>query len=249
MSASGADDAVARRRLVAELLSRQVQDGVPSGAMATLEHLCRAARSYLDVGGVSIGLMAPSGPLGRVAGADAGGMSIADLQFTLGEGPGIDAYELRRPVLVSDLRSSDGDRWPIYRSAALDEGVEAVFALPLHVGAAAFGVMTIHHVTAGSLAGERLTMALEFAAAATDILLDQDSEEQHTSVDAQLDSVMEHHAVIFQAQGALMVDAGVTLAAAMSLMRAHAFATDQPLLTVASSIMNGDLRLGPDQSA
>ena len=50
---------------------------------------------------------------------------------------------------------------------------------------------------------------------------------------------------VYQAQGMVMVDLGVSLTEAMALLRAHAFTLGRPLGDVARDVVTGRLRLEP----
>jgi len=181
-----------------------------------------------------------------VAGADKRSVDIDELQFTLGEGPSHDAFALRRPVLTADLHSRDGQRWPGYCVAAQEAGVHAVFAFPLHIGAAAFGVLNVYVGRAGPLAYQQLTMALTFAEIATEVLLNEESTVEDGRLHLGVETVLNYRAEVYQAQGAVMVELGVSLAEALVRMRAHAFANNQPLAELAGLIMSGHVQLGAE---
>jgi hypothetical protein len=60
---------------------------------------------------------------------------LAELQLTLGEGPGTDVLASAAPVLASDLSNADSaGRWPAFAAEARKLGAEAIFAFPLLVG-------------------------------------------------------------------------------------------------------------------
>ena len=232
-----------RRALVAELMSREAQNGKPAEMVEQLERLCRAAVHNLGAVGVTVSLMSDSGSAGAVAGSDERSIRIDELQFTLGEGPSHDAFVRRRPVLTADLQSPDGQRWPGYGAAAQEAGVRGVFALPLNIGAAAFGVLNIYRSRPGPLLSQELAMAMTFAEMATEVLLNADGASQERDPNLGVETVLNYRAEIYQAQGAVMVQLGVTLAEALVRMRAHAFVHDVTLADLASGIMAGHIVL------
>ncbi|MDQ3156889.1 MAG: GAF and ANTAR domain-containing protein [Actinomycetota bacterium] len=246
MAKRSMNTAAGRRALVAELIAIQSVDGESLGMVVMLEQLCRAATHNLGVVGVAVSLMSNAGSVGVVAGADKRSVSIDELQFTLGEGPSHDAFALRRPVLTADLQSGDGRKWPGYSAAAQEAGVHAVFAFPLHIGAAAFGVLNVYVSRAGPLEFQQLTMALTFAEIATEVLLNEDTDTENGRLHLGVETVLNYRAEIYQAQGAVMVELGVSLGEALVRMRAYAFANDQSLAELASGIMSGDIELGSD---
>ncbi len=209
------------------------------GAVSDLRRVCLALTAQTGQSGAAVTLMTAAGSQGVAAASDDRSRALGELQFTTGEGPCHEAFAARRPVLISDLRGSSGDRWPGFRSAALQSGVLAVFAFPLHVGGVALGVLDVYALATGSLTAEEVATNLTYAQIATEILLDgrltMDSGELAPGLATALDSRSEIH----QAQGMVMVALGVTLAEALVRMRAHAFATTQPLIDLAHEIIAG----------
>lgn len=234
-----------RRALVGQLIAAQADGAV--GTVPSLERLCRAAKKHLEVSGVAVSLMSETGSLGVVAGAEEHSVRVDELQFTSGEGPSHDAFELHRPVLASDLQSYEGERWPGYRAMAQDAGMRAVFAFPLQVGAAAFGVLTVYADHAGPLAREQLAIALTFAEVATAILLDDESMTPDGTLHPGVERVLGHRSEIYQAQGVVTVVLGVSLAEALARMRGYAYAHDQSLADVAAAIMTDSMEPMSDE--
>ena len=74
---------------------------------------------------------------------------IEQLQYDLGEGPCVDAYQLDRPVLEPDLAEPAAPRWLAFAGPALAAGVRAVFGFPLHVGAVRLGALNLYCDRAG----------------------------------------------------------------------------------------------------
>lgn len=235
--------AAGRRALVAEMMALQSDPSAAISMVQRLEHLCHAAVHNLAVSGVSVCLMSDTGSAGVLAGSDRRSANLDELQFTVGEGPGLDAIALRRPVLTADLQSLEGRRWPGYSAAAQEAGVRGVFAFPLHIGAVAFGILSIYAADADSLDARQVTMALTFAEIATEVLLNEDATPDDGKLHLGVETVLLHRAEIYQAQGAVMVDLGVSLAEALTRMRAYAFANDLSLADLASAIMSGGLVL------
>src|SRR4051794_36470138 len=104
--------------------------------MDRLQRLCSSAVASLDASGAGVSLIGEDGTQNAARASDPITERIEELQFTLGEGPCIDAFKRRRPVLVPDLVDGAMSRWPVYAPAAYEAGVRAVFAFPLQTGAA-----------------------------------------------------------------------------------------------------------------
>ena len=66
--------------------------------------------------------MTEGGVRGVAAASDEASERIDELQFELGEGPCMDAFASRRPVLEADLVVGGTARWPLYAAAANNSG-------------------------------------------------------------------------------------------------------------------------------
>ncbi|MEU4242596.1 GAF domain-containing protein [Actinoplanes sp. NPDC026619] len=104
-----------------------------------LRRLCLAAVDAFAACGCGISVMTADGTQGISATSDPVSKRVAELQFFLGEGPCIEAYAAGRPVLIADLSDAVARRWPVYAPAARGDGVRAVLAFPLQIGAARLG--------------------------------------------------------------------------------------------------------------
>lgn len=227
---------------------RQPAAEAPDGVVRALQRLCSAAVGALSASGAGVSVMAEDGARGVAAASDPASEQIEELQFVLGEGPCIDAFASRRPVLVPDLTAEAANRWPAYTPAAHDEGVRAVFAFPLQVGAARLGVLDVFRARAGPLSEDHLRQAFTFTDLAVRTLLDgQDHAIGGAAADG-LDEAIEHSPELFQAQGMVMVQLGVSLADALVRIRAYTYAENRRLTEVARDIVARRLRFDPDHS-
>ncbi len=239
----GRDDA-AGRGLVAKLVAAEARtDEHDVTALVMLGRLCRAAVKRLGAEGAAVSLMSARGSQGVVASADVRSFELDELQFSLGEGPSREAFATRRPVLIANLDSPEGRAWPMFTLTASQNGVCGLLALPLQVGATAFGVLTIYIAGTDPFPDPLVRTALTFADLATDILLSEEGGEPGRPLHPGLESVLDYRAEIYQAQGLVSVDLGVSLSEAMARMRAWAFAHQQTVAELAASIMAGEVRL------
>jgi transcriptional regulator with GAF, ATPase, and Fis domain len=235
-----------RARVLALIAQQPASPADRNGVMGSLRRLCVTAAQALSASGAAVTVMAEDGTRGVVVASDPASEHVEELQFMLGEGPGIDAFVNRRPVLVSDLAADATSRWPAYTPATHDLGVQAAFAFPIQVGAARLGVLNVFRARPGQLSGDQLRHALTFAEVALTALLDgQDHATSGAAADG-LAGAVERRAELFQAQGMVMVMLGVSLAEALARMRAHAFADSRQLGEVAADIIARRLRFDPD---
>jgi hypothetical protein len=239
-------DGAGDREAVIRRLMATDGDG-PTGLVGLLRRLCRIAAGELAASGVGVSVLTDDGVRGLSAASDAVIEQWEDLQFTLGEGPYIDAFNVRSPVLTADLSGPALTRWPIYAAAAHDGGIRAVFAFPLQVGAARLGVLDVFRERPGPLTAAELTTALLLADITVEALLSQQDDLNRLGMADGLVLEVGNRAQLFQAQGMVMVRFGISLGEAMTRMRAYAFAENRRLDDVARDIVNR--RLTPELDA
>lgn len=229
---------------VRDLVAQEASVGDASTPLLDLlQRLCHAAVRDLSVTGCWVRLMTEPEPSDVGVVSSPTSQALEELQFTLGEGPCIDAFWSRRPVLDGHLDHAGAGRWPIYAPVALAHGACAVFAFPLQVGAARVGVLGLYADHPGGLTADTTSRALAFAEVATEAVLDGQADAAHGTAAAGLDDAMDHRAELYQAQGMVMVQMGISLADAMVLLRGHAYSHQQSLGTVAHDVVAGRLRL------
>src|SRR5579863_3281690 len=83
--------------------------------------LCAACSDITAMTGAGIMLRLGDESLGAVGMTNSVSSLIEELQFTLGEGPCIDAYELEIPIVEPDL-ATPSSRWPGFTPPALEAG-------------------------------------------------------------------------------------------------------------------------------
>ncbi|MFH8610293.1 ANTAR domain-containing protein [Streptomyces sp. NPDC018029] len=217
-----------------------------SGHMGLIGADPRLCAQILRVDGIAVSATTDSGPselLWSTAGASA---RLEDLQFALGEGPGLDAAASVTPVLVPDLASLPADRWPALSPEAAALGIGAIFCFPLSLGSACLGTMTLQRGTPGPITDTTMTDVLLVANALVALLL-EDGPQQTSFADAD-DSSDFYRAVVHQASGMVSVQAGVSLAQALLRLRAHAYRHGRPVVEVAEDVVARRLSFQNDEN-
>jgi hypothetical protein len=233
-----ADDNVSTRQRLDALIGRQ-RPGAGRGAAEVLERLCLAACEELALLGAAATLIPGTGAHTVAAASSGTARKVEEAQFGVGEGPTKDAFTDRRPVLVGELELHGGSRWPGWVPVALEAGVTAVYAVPLHVGASIFGVLALYGGAAPRLDRQGLQTVLVLGDLATAILVDGSLPPNGDGLEPGLEDTLGTHASVYQAQGMVMVALGVGLPEALARMRAQAWATDQDLVALAAEIVAG----------
>ena len=171
---------------------------------------------------------------------------IEELQVSLGEGPCIDAWSSRLPVIEPDLSRTSPERWPMFGPAARAAGAAAVFALPLQVGQARVGALDLYRDAPGGLSEADITDAVttrrrgDAGAAAS-------SSRLGTAGASRGRGLAWLSAEIYQAAGMVTVQLDVDIPEALARLRAHAYAEERPLAEVARDVVARRLRLERDR--
>jgi hypothetical protein len=219
------------------------------GSPVSVAHVCAAAVAAVRVDGAGVTVMTSPTLRDTVHATDKVAAELEEWQLTFGQGPCLDTFADGGPVLVVDLRSPDcAARWPAFTPAALDSGAQAVFALPLQVGAIRLGVLDLYRARSGPLSPHELADALAFADTASMLLLDGTAGSQPDTADLawQRRDPSAHQAHVHQATGMILVQLGTTAEAAFARLRAYAYAHDRRLGDVARDVVERRLRFEPD---
>ncbi len=219
------------------------------GVAVSIRHVCVACVQAVAADGA--GLSMARGRLREpVFAIDQRSEELEELQFTLGEGPGVDALGAHRAVLAADLSAAESARrWPVFAVAAVMGGVRAMFSVPVHAGAARFGVLDLYRDRAGPLTGGQLADTFAYADAALVIALDQRggiSPKMEEFFDAEFAG---RRAQVHQAAGMVMVQTDVAVADALAQLRAYAYSHGLRLADVAADVVGRRLRLPADDAA
>jgi hypothetical protein len=213
------------------------------GSVSPIDRVCVATGALLSLRGAGLSLMVDGELRGTAGVSDRGIAVVQELQLTLGEGPCVDAWTSRGPVLESDLANPAVARWPAFAQAGVDAGIHAVFAFPLALGAIRLGVLVLYRDRSGVLSADELAYSLVLADVATHVVLGLQAGAPAGELHELLAREPPHWAEIHQATGIVSVQLGVSLDEAFVRLRAHAFAEGLPLRAVAREIVRRRLRL------
>lgn len=221
------------------------EDHRTDGVGAGLDRLLRTATDLVGVTCASVAIMDGGEHQGTVAASDATSAAIDELQFSLGEGPCLDADRTLGPVLESDLAAATGT-WPAFAPAALDLSCRAAFAFPLRVGAARVGVLGLYREAPGELGDRDLGDAVAIADVATHVLLAMEAGLEVGVLPDRLDDVLQHRRIVHQATGMVVAQLDVDAATALARLRGWAWARDRHIDDVAADVVDGRLRFPRD---
>jgi hypothetical protein len=234
---TGSDDRVSRLQ--------SLLDQAGTGRQA-LERLCVGSVRHLSLSGAGVSVVTGSGTRDIVFATDRVSAQIEDLQVSLGEGPCIDAWLSRQPVLEPDLSRTSPTRWPVFAPAARAAGAAAVFALPLQVGEARVGALDVYRDRPGGLSDADIADAMRLGDAVTQALLRLEPGPSDGGPEA-AEGGLALTAEVYQAAGMLTVQLDVDITEALARLRAHAYAEGRPLREVAREVVARRLRLERDR--
>jgi hypothetical protein len=165
---------------------------------------------------------------------------LEDLQFTLGEGPGIDAHTSGRSVFEPHLAEST--LWPVFGAAAEDAGMLACFAFPLRVGAIRLGALDLYRGRSGPLTDQMAIDAAVLAGVITQSLLALQGEAEFGVIPTAIDHGENLRGQVHQASGMISEQLGIGIADALVRLRAHAYAEGRSVNDVATDVVGRTLR-------
>jgi hypothetical protein len=212
--------------------------------------LCQVCADVSHMSGAGIMLMTGDVQQGSVCSSNPVSALIEELQYTLGEGPCVDAHQENRPVLEPDLADPATIRWVAFTPAAVAAGVRAVFGFPLEVGAIRLGSLNLYRDRPGPMTEEQYADSLVLGGVAAQALLAMQAQAPPGALAVQLEEGANLRFAVHQASGMLAVQLGVSVGEALARLRAYAFGNDWALTAVAEAIVARELRLqdGPDEA-
>jgi hypothetical protein len=206
--------------------------------------LCGACPGIVGVNGAGVMLMSGDISRGSLCTTDEVSQLIEELQYTLGEGPCVDAYQQDKVVAEPDLADPVTRRWPAFTPPALQAGVRAVFGFPLRVGTVHLGALNLYRDLPGPLTGDQHADALVVADVAARWVLEAQAGAPVDMVAEELEVSADFHFAVHNAAGIVSVQEGISVTEALIRLRAFAFSSDRLLADVAQDVISRRLRLG-----
>jgi len=206
--------------------------------------LCGVCAGIVGVNGAGVMLMSGDIPRGSLCTTDEVSQLIEELQYTLGEGPCVDAYQQDKVVAEPDLADPVTRRWPAFTPPALQAGVRAIFGFPLRVGTVHLGALNLYRDLPGPLTGDQHADALVVADVAARWVLEAQAGAPVDMVAEELEVSADFHFAVHNAAGIVSVQEGISVTEALIRLRAFAFSSDRLLADVAQDVISRRLRLG-----
>ena len=210
--------------------------------------LCDVSAAVTEMTGAGIMLMSGDIPRGSICTTDAVSALIEQLQYELGEGPCVDAYNLDQPVLEPDLIDATASRWLAFREPAIEAGVAAIFGFPLQVGAVRLGALNLYRDHPGALTADQHAYAVAMADVVAEAVLLMQANAEPEQISSELEASANFQYIVHQAAGMIAVQLEVTVALALIRLRAYAFGNERSVTAVARDVVGRLLRFDADDS-
>jgi|GEM_PF-219771 len=211
-------------------------------APSLLAGVCQVAAMRLRGIAVTVAYVGQAAPMDAAAVSSAAGAALDVVQLDLGDGPNEMAARTGHQVDAVDL-SRDRDTWPMFANAALTSGVEAVFVFPIGPTGAIVALMTLYRGFTGALNDAESAEVVALTEAATQVVLHHEHVEPGSAYHHQPTSA--RWVQVQQASGMVSVQLGISPPDALATLRAHAYATAQPVVVVARAVVERQLRFDP----
>lgn len=155
-------------------------------------------------------------------------LEVDAAQYSLGEGPCLDAAFESGSCVVDDLRADQ--RWPHWSPLAIDRGIHAALAIRLHADGTTLGALNLYAGRAGAFDQETVDTALIFAAHAAEAL-------SKARLVGNLETALESRHVIGMAQGVIAVRYDVSYESAFTVLQRYSNDNNIKLRDVARTVL------------
>jgi GAF domain-containing protein len=201
-----------------------------------LQRLTDRAADISGAGAVGLLLSDHRGVLRFMASSNESGKALELFELQHSEGPCLDCYRTKQPVINADLRHAEG-RWPHFAPLATSLGFESVHAFPMRLRDDTIGTLNIfgsrdHRFEPGEV---RIVQALTDVA--TIAILQERNISRAEALTEQLQGALNSRIIIEQAKGALAQREGVSIDSAFELIRTRARASQQRIVDVAAQVL------------
>jgi hypothetical protein len=209
--------------------------------------LCEVAAKVTAVSGAGVMLFAEGRPQASMCTSDDVSSLIEELQYTLGEGPCVDAHRLGMVVAEQDLGSAAASRWTSFSPRALGAGARAVFGFPIRIGTVRLGALNLYRDSPGLLDDDRHADALVMADVTARAILAAQADAPPGGFGGPLEADAHLWGIVHQAAGMVSVQLDIPVGDALVRLRALAFRTDRLITEVARDVVERRLRLDGEE--
>ncbi|MET7992819.1 GAF and ANTAR domain-containing protein [Amycolatopsis sp. NPDC005232] len=162
------------------------------------------------------------------------------LQYELGSGPCLTAWQERSVIDVRDLR--DEDRWPGWTASAVDLGLRSVLSAPMVTGCRSFGALKVYAGRPHAFEERDRMLLTLFAAQAAVLVANVQAADAAGRLSTQLRSALRARDVVSMAVGVVMGRDHVPEEMAFLLLADDASRAHTPLQETAEAVVGSAVR-------
>lgn len=170
-----------------------------------------------------------------MASSDAFANRLDDIQYSVDDGPCLHALRASETVVISDLDADD--RWPVFRSQGLAEGLAATLSAPMIALGQAVGALNLYSKTPHSFDDGASTRAHRFAEQAAGAVALAVTLSHQTQLNAHLEAALASRTTIDQAIGVIMREQRCDAAQAFTILRAASNRRNLKLRDIAAELI------------
>jgi GAF domain-containing protein len=204
-----------------------------------LHTLTERCVQLLGVDAAGILLIDQRGTLKLVAASTEQTRLLELFQLQNEEGPCLDCYHSGQSVACADLTAAP-QRWPLFATAAREQGFAAVQAVPMRLREQILGALNLFSSSPNSIPTDATAVAQSFANVATISILQLRALRHSEMVTEQLQTALNSRILIEQAKGILAERRHISLTEAFTLMRSYARNHNRLLSLVAQAVITQD---------
>lgn len=190
----------------------------------------------VEVSAAGVLLADHHGQLQFMAASDEATRLLEVFQIQHHEGPCLEAFLTRGPVVNADLREA-GDHWPLFAPRAAQIGFRSVHAIPLRLRSQVIGALNLFGTDAGALEPGDIQIVQALADVATIGILQERAIHRAEVLTEQLQAALNSRVVIEQAKGALARIHDVHVDEAFALLRSYARNNNRKLGELAHAVI------------
>jgi GAF domain-containing protein len=204
-----------------------------------LHDLADHAAAISGADAVGLVLADERGELQFMAASNDPGKALELFQLQAKEGPCLDCFNRREPVVNADLGSAEGI-WPTFAPRASAAGFQSVHAFPMRLRDEAIGALNLFSTSSLRFETDEVRVVQSLADVATIAILQQRVIARSEALTEQLQGALNSRVVIEQAKGAVSQRDGITPEEAFVRLRRRARAERRRLLDIAAEALQHD---------
>ena len=201
-----------------------------------LSTLTEHARAVSGAAACGLLLSDHNGRLQFIAATDQDSRSLELYQLQNAEGPCLEAFRLREPVVNADLAHAS-QRWPLFAPRAIEAGYQSVHAFPMRLRDQAIGALNLFGAEDHRFDPDEVLVVQALADIATIGLLQQRIIADAEGLTEQLQVALNTRIVIEQAKGAYAQLNGIGVDEAFRRLRQQARTSRRKLTEVCAEVL------------